>query len=264
LTSARDRHLIDDIMTGLAVVLVCALLQTGTQGLAAAEARRAERHNREGWRHLDSGDHEEAAREFAAAVRLNERYADALHGLGKAQMALKQYAAAVEAYERCRAVYQASGSAAAETRTASNRMREHQIRELQQRLSDLQTQPQQLTTASLRDEIRELQRQIRDLEHTRERGDLVEPAGAVPAFLSLALGSAYFRTSQLPAAEKMFLEAIASQPKFGEAHSNLALVLLVTGRPQDAARHVRLAEEAGFRVNPELKRRIAEAGGVGP
>jgi tetratricopeptide (TPR) repeat protein len=248
----------------LAVVVACALLQTGVQGPPTAEARRAERHNRDGWRHLDAGNFEKAAQEFAAAVRLNQHFADALHGLGKAQMGLKQYAAAVEAYERCRAVYEVSGSAAAETRTASNRMREHQIRELQQRLFELQTQPQQLTTASLRDEIRELQRQIRDLEHSRERGDLVAPPGAVPAFLSLALGSAYFRTNQLQAAEKMFEEAIASQPKFGEAHSNLALVLLVTGRPQDAARHVRLAEEAGFRVNPELKRRIAEAGGVGP
>ena len=48
-------------------------------------------------------------------------------------------------------------------------------------------------------------------------------------------------------------------PKFGEAHSNLALVCLLTGRAAEAQEHVRLAEEAKYHVNPDLKRQIRDA-----
>ena len=76
---------------------------------------------------------------------------------------------------------------------------------------------------------------------------------------SLTLGSAYFRVDRLPDAEREFRAALAVEPKFGEALSNLALVCLLTGRAQEAQSYVRVAEEAKFTVNPELKRRIREA-----
>jgi len=93
----------------------------------------------------------------------------------------------------------------------------------------------------------------------RESGPATGQPAPVPAFISLALGSAYFRLERLPDAERMFRDAIAVQPKFGEAHSNLALVCLLTGRAAEAQDHVRIAEEAKFQVNPELKRQIREA-----
>ena len=81
----------------------------------------------------------------------------------------------------------------------------------------------------------------------------------MPAFVSLALGSAYFRLDRLPDAERGFRAALAVDPKLGEAHSNLALVCLLTGRAAEAQDHVRIAEEATFTVNPELKRQIRAA-----
>jgi Flp pilus assembly protein TadD len=84
-------------------------------------------------------------------------------------------------------------------------------------------------------------------------------AAPVPSFISLELGSAYFRLDRLADAEREFRAAVASDPKFGEAHSNLALVCLLTGRAPEAQDHVRLAEEAKFQVNPELKRQIRDA-----
>lgn len=57
----------------------------------------------------------------------------------------------------------------------------------------------------------------------------------------------------------MFRDALTADPKFGEAHSNLALVCLLTNRAKEADEHIRLAEEAKFKVNPELKRRVREA-----
>ena len=81
----------------------------------------------------------------------------------------------------------------------------------------------------------------------------------MPAFVSLALGSAYFRLDRLADAEREFRAAVAVEPKFGEAHSNLALVCLLTGRAAEAQEHVKIAEEAKFKVNPELKRQIRDA-----
>ena len=81
----------------------------------------------------------------------------------------------------------------------------------------------------------------------------------VPPFVSLALGSAYFHLERLPDAERLFREALAIEPKFGEALSNLALVCLLTGRAPEAQSYVKIAEEARFSINPELKRRIREA-----
>ena len=48
-------------------------------------------------------------------------------------------------------------------------------------------------------------------------------------------------------------------PSFGEAHSNLAVVYLVTGRIDEADTAVKTAEKAGFKANPRLKDDIAAA-----
>lgn len=104
-----------------------------------------------------------------------------------------------------------------------------------------------------------VKQQIRDLQGDRDVGPSTGEPRPLPPFISLALGSAYFRRDRLADAERQFRAAIAVDPKFGEAHSNLALVYLLTGRPQDPLAHVRIAEEAKFKVNPELKRQIREA-----
>ena len=74
----------------------------------------------------------------------------------------------------------------------------------------------------------------------------------MPAGLSMALGSAYFRTGNLEEAERAYQEAVKT-PAFGEAHSNLAVVYLQTNGFEQAAQALTLAEKAGFRVNPKLK-----------
>ena len=44
----------------------------------------------------------------------------------------------------------------------------------------------------------------------------------------------------------------------GEAHNNLAVVYLETGRYDEADKAVKAAEKVGFRVNPMLKEDIAK------
>jgi tetratricopeptide (TPR) repeat protein len=224
---------------------------------------RAQQHDRAGWTRVDAKDFDAAAGEFEAALQIAPEYADALHGLGKARMGLKQFDAAARALERCRDSYTRAGTEDAEHRLLANRAREDQVRTLRRRVADLEN----ATSATgpgggagmSGAEILDLKQQIRELQGERESGPATGQPSKVPAFISLALGSAYFRLDRLPDAERMFREAIDVQPKFGEAHSNLALVCLLTGRASEAQDHVRIAEEAKFQINPELKRQIRDA-----
>jgi tetratricopeptide (TPR) repeat protein len=181
-------------------------------------------------------------------------------------MALKQYDAAVGALERCRDSYAHAGTEDAEHRLLANRARESQLANLRRRLADLEG-PSAIGTATASGrglpsgstEVQEVKQQIRALQGERDPGPESGRPAPVPSFVSLALGSAYFRVERLPDAEREFRAAIAVDPKFGEAHSNLALVCLLTGRAAEAQDHVRVAEEAKFQVNPELKRQIRAA-----
>ena len=100
-----------------------------------------------------------------------------------------------------------------------------------------------------------IEARIRELEHGRKRG-LPSEQFEAPAEVSLALGSAYFRSGSLADAEREYLAALAVSPKFGEAHNNLAVVYMLTGRIREAEAAVEKAEAAGFRVNPQLKKDI--------
>jgi Flp pilus assembly protein TadD len=75
----------------------------------------------------------------------------------------------------------------------------------------------------------------------------------VPAEVSLALGSAYYRSGQPMDAEREWRTAVSVNSKLGEAHNNLAVLYLTTGRKKEAEEAVKEAERSRFRVNPQLK-----------
>jgi Flp pilus assembly protein TadD len=80
-----------------------------------------------------------------------------------------------------------------------------------------------------------------------------------PPGLLLSLGSAYFRSGRLADAEREYRAAIAAQPKLAEAHNNLAVVLLMTGRPADAKEEIKLAKKSGYKVPPGLEADVEKA-----
>lgn len=224
------------------------------------DLHRAQQHDRRGWTRVDVKDFAGAVREFEAALQIYADYADALYGLGKARMALKDYDGAARALERSRDSYRRSGTQAAEYRLLANRAKADQLRLLRQRVAALEnTSAAGMGSAPGGTELLDLKQQIRDLQGDRDAGPVTADPRPVPPFISLALGSAYFRLERLTDAERQFREAISVDPRFGEAHSNLALVCLLTGRALEAQSHVQIAEEAKFIVNPELKRQIREA-----
>ena len=80
----------------------------------------------------------------------------------------------------------------------------------------------------------------------------------VPAWVSLSLGSAYFRSGKLQDAEREFKAAAEADTRSGEALSNLAVVYLETQRYGLALSSIDAAKKTGFKVNPELEKAIRE------
>ena len=209
----------------------------------------------QGLDHMRQEAFDAAATSFEAAVAIDPSYDMAYYMLGRAHLARKQYAAAVYALVKCRGIHQAYATQAFTNMQESERLRRERVQDLDRLISGLQViKPQ---TPRIQEQIRQLEerkRQIQDLD--RNRG--LDATKAVPGFVSLSLGSAYFRSGDLPQAEQAYLAAIAADPNIGEAHNNLAVVYLETRRYAEADRAVRAAEKAGVRVNPELKADIAK------
>jgi hypothetical protein len=51
---------------------------------------------------------------------------------------------------------------------------------------------------------------------------------------------------------------VTTNPKLGEAHSNLAVLYMMTGRKKEAEEAIKAAEKTKFRVNPQLKADISK------
>ena len=106
--------------------------------------------------------------------------------------------------------------------------------------------------------LRQLQNVRRDIQENIQRGNNMTIESGVPAWVSLALGSAYFRATRLSDAEREYKATLAADSKSGEAHSNLAVVYLETERFNEALAALNAAKKTGFRVNPELEKAIRE------
>ena len=60
-------------------------------------------------------------------------------------------------------------------------------------------------------------------------------------------------THSIAEAEAAFREVLARDPSSGDAHHNLALVLTITDRLEEAEREITATEKAGVPVHPRLK-----------
>jgi Tfp pilus assembly protein PilF len=240
----------------IAAVLLLLVVPLAVSSSAVAQPlnarERAEPPYAAGLEHMRLEAFDAAAEAFEAAVTIDPSFDMAYYMLGRAHLARKQYAAAVYALVKCRNLHQAETTRVFANMQESERLRRERIQDLDRLISGLQLLPQ---TFRIQEQIRQLEerkRQLQDLD--RARG--LETTKAVPAFVSLSLGSAYFRSGNLAEAEKAYLAAIAADPKTGEAHNNLAVVYMETGRLDEAEKSVRAAETTGLRVDPALKDEI--------
>jgi tetratricopeptide (TPR) repeat protein len=238
------------------VFAVCALLAAAVPAAAqptlitAADHQRAQLHYEEGWREIAAENWAEAAKLFQSAIDIDPKFKLAYYGLGRADMGLKQFTPAAAAYERCRELYEAQVGNRMSGRADADRMIADDTMQLDLAIQNLSKGTQTAQTSA---QITRLQQQKQRMQLKARTMDNLSLGSEVPPFLLVALGSAYFRGERFPEAERVYKQALEVDPKTGEAHSNLAVVYLTTGRYDEADREVRMAEKAGFKVNPGLK-----------
>lgn len=240
------------------------LLQENVRVLEDAKLKQrlqeADQHYRLGVSALQTERFEEAEQELRQAVKLDPNAFLAYFSLGKTYILLKRYDDSVRAYVSCR---QAWDRAVAEnTQEGFDRQtrREDQIRELQDRIRELENMQRTATSDAERRQLQEridnIKVGISSMEQLRGHNlGAVDP----PAEFALALGSAYFRAGSTAEAEKAYREALKIRPKYGEAHNNLAVICLDRGDFEEAYTHVKAAEKAGFKVHPQLVKDIETA-----
>jgi len=238
--------------TIVAALITAFVLSTSTasaQKLADEQTRRqAMELYRTGQEFMSSERYDKAVEAFTGAIEKDPLLTAAHYQLGQAHMALKRPASAVKAYLGCLEAMETLHHLEESNKFEVDRQRDEEIRELRTEINDVN---QRLKISDLRRVT--IQNRLQDLEQQRKTyGGQFRP----PAFVLLALGSAYFRNGNLAEAEQQWRAAVEANNKYGEAHNNLAALYAMSGRKKEAELAVREAEKAGFRVNPQLKEDI--------
>ena len=238
----------------LAAVVLAAPAVLAATPEDARNAQEAVKHYRAGKDALANEKFAEAETEFRLAVKLDPLLVAAHHGLGQTMMATRRYPEAVTAFLAAREAFARGQVLAASDEMSTQRRLDEQIKALQDDVSAARRQSSGSNASAIQSAILRNEDQIKTLQSMRKRGG--EGPLPTPHWLSFALGSAYFRAGDLANAEKEYRAALAEKPDLGEGHLNLAVVLMLTGRLDDADREVALAEKAGLKVPQGLKDEI--------
>lgn len=241
----------------LALALAALALAVPPPALAQnpAERERAVIQNRLGWDYMKTETWEKAAAAFQSAIDIDSTFEVSYYGLGRANMALKKYVAAIAAYAKCRDLYQSRAGKQFSNAQDAQRYRQDRIAEIDEQVRQVTSMP---PSAQQQDQLRQLNNRRRDIQDAVTRGNGMSLDATVPPWVSLALGSAYFRAGKLSDAEREYKATISADSKSGEAHNNLAVVYLETGRITEAEASVKAAKKAGFKVHPQLEQDIKD------
>ena len=244
------------------VALTIVLLIVGASTAPAqvnddARHREALQRYRAGQELLSSEKFDRAAEEFTKAIDLDPLLTLAHYGLGQAYMGLKRYASAVQAFTGCKQAYERLATMRQTDAFRADRNTDDEINYLRERLVAVRSQTLKGSAGGPAAEA-QLESRLQELEGMK-RGKRFENAEtAVPGEVHLALGSALYRNNQRQEAEASWQAAVAANPRLGEAHSNLAVIYMMSGRKKQAEDAVKAAERAKFRVNPQLKADISK------
>lgn len=233
--------------------LLSTLVVSPPPQVGAPDWQRASQHYLQGWSELASQP-VQAEKNFRDAIALYGEFALAHYGLGRSYMAQKRYTEALQAYLRSQDLFRTQGSDRIAQQVGL--LRRYNSTEVDQAArvtsADVRMTPQGASRSTSGTQM-ELQNQINMLQQASQKDSRTSVVGGIPGFVSLAVGSAYFRLNQLPEAEREYKAAIDADTKYGEAFNNLAVVYLITNRVDEAEKAAKAAEKAGYKVNPSLK-----------
>ena len=234
----------------VATLALSAALASHANAQIADQPHRAEaiRLFRVGQEFLSGEQFEKAIDAFSESVKNDRLLSIAHYGIGQANMNLRRYASAAKAYQDCIEAMRTLHGLEQTQKFEVDRRREDEIKELRAVLS-------QSTRGTPAPTVLQMEQRLRDLEEQKRS---VGVAFRPPSEVLLALGSAQFRNGDREGAEANWKAAAEVNPKYGEAHNNLAVIYMQTGRFTEAEQEMKLAEKNGFNVNPQFKTDLKE------
>jgi tetratricopeptide (TPR) repeat protein len=242
------------------VFAAAALAVPNAQIVSERDQHDALQHYRAGEDALHGERFEAAESEFRQAIKLDPLLHFAHYGLGRVYMFTRRYPLAVLAFSDAREAFLSAASQSLESDVERQRQIDEQIRVLEQVKRTLDPnerspgpRPKLVDPNAALQTINDQITQLRAQSHRN-----ADKPADVPAWLSLALGSAYFRSDKIVEAEHEYRESVRVDPKIGEAHNNLAVVLMLTRRYDEAEAEMKEAERRGFNVNPQFKSDLKE------
>ena len=241
------------VLAGLTLLLAVPAVAQHQPGQTNADHERAQAHYIAGWQHMHAEHYEDAAGEFKAATELNQKFQLAYYGLGRAYQNLRRYSEAIGALATCRQLYNTQASQKFNSQMEADRYRSDRLLELQDMQTQISKGPQSTRTQEM---SRQVSDAIRRTTDEKDRGLNIGFENPVPAFVSLALGSAYFRSERFDDAEQAYKDAVKTDTKAGEAHNNLAVIYLMKAEYPQALAEIKAAEKAGVKVSQDLKDEI--------
>ena len=180
-------------------------LPLAQQVRSSADDQRANAYYRSGWEHLRAEKWADAAHDFQATIDISPEFKLAFYGLGRANMGRKQFADAIKAYVRCRDLFLAQASRNFSNKAEADRIMQDDLMQIDMAIQQLRSGPQG-PGAQVR--IAELQMQKQRFQSRTRTLDNMSITSAVPPFVSLALGSAYFRSERFAEAEQEYKRAL--------------------------------------------------------
>src|SRR4029453_3107932 len=151
------------------VILVAALagagIVTAQTPIASPAAAQAKRFYADGWSAIRAQQWDIAKLHFQRAIESDPKFALAYYSLGRAEMGLRDYDAAIEAYVKCRGIYQNIGIQQFRNQTELRQYLADRVLEYRAALEQAQTRAANArsNTQSQSLYIRELQTQIHRL-----------------------------------------------------------------------------------------------------
>jgi tetratricopeptide (TPR) repeat protein len=244
------------VFAAVAMIVLAALPAAAQKPTREEEQRQRQAldHYQKGQDHMVKEKVEEAAREFKAAIELDPLMALAYFRLGQAHMSLRDYPKAEKDFLGCKEAYEKIAALQFTNTEEMERRRAQEIEQLQNQLSLISTGQLKVSNPSLQ---QQMQQRIDDLRRNQRKGG--NEAMNIPAGLFVSLGSAYFYQGKVAEAEKEWKTAASLDPKLGEAHNNLAVLYFKANELDAAEKELKLAEKAGFAVNPRFKDDLKKA-----
>jgi len=245
-------------------VFTLALLCVGAGGPSPAAAPEeavdsqklmlARTHLDKGMKLLEKGSPEEAEVEFLEATRAFPDLADAYIQLGHLSMRRKDYSQGLDRYLQAR-------TALTNLQGIARRQEVERSRRLQDAMDVLREQIDQLRVSQNPADQSEVNLKMAQMDKLRQEQTKLRAPDVllIPAELPFLIGTARMNLEDYDAAIEDYREALALRSGYGEAHNNLAVIYFYRKDYPLAWEHLRAAEKAGIRINPQFREELSAA-----